>query len=235
MIFSEGQSVELKASLGLWREIVEASAAFASAQGGKVFVGIRDDGTVIGVTLGKDLLEDLANKIAQNTAPRIVPGITTTTEQGKTDLRKPHESRPRNKLVADAFFLIKYIEQFGTGTHRMINDCREAGMPEPEFESRAGAFHIVFRCVESGRKGFVGATLNERQKKALAHVMGHGRITRSEYETVAATTERTAKRDLNELVKKGTLVKRGGGNNFWYELMRSHSETISPTKEAPGE
>jgi hypothetical protein len=33
--------------------------------GRESYVGVRDDGTVVGVTLGKGSLEDLANKIAQ--------------------------------------------------------------------------------------------------------------------------------------------------------------------------
>jgi predicted HTH transcriptional regulator len=47
MIPLEGQTVELKESLGLWREIVATCAAFASAQGGRIYVGVRDDGTAI--------------------------------------------------------------------------------------------------------------------------------------------------------------------------------------------
>jgi ATP-dependent DNA helicase RecG len=54
------------------------------------------------------------------------------------DLRESHESKPRNKLIARVFFLVRYIEQFGTGTRRMIDDCLTAGLPEPEFHSRPG-------------------------------------------------------------------------------------------------
>jgi ATP-dependent DNA helicase RecG len=446
MIPEEGQTVERKESLGERREIVETCAAFASAQGGRIYIGVRDNGTVVGVQIGKGTLEGLANDIAQNTVPKLVPAITTVQEAGQTvivvevaenptkpvsaygrayrrsgrtnqvlsaseiaelyftsrgvtwdetvradatlddidtdkvrkflsrarserqweinaqtpvepalrqlnlmkngqlaiaalllfgknpqqfllqakmrcarfkgddevefldlkviegdiiqqveeamafvrrntsmaakiegklerterweyppdavreaitnavchrdyadsgnvvvrvfddrlevsnpgglpagmtveDLKKPHESRPRNKLVADAFFLIKYIEQFGTGIRRIINDCREAGVPEPEFESRGDAFRTVFRKIISAELRFAGLGLNERQIKALEHLLAHGRITRSDYQTVAATTERTAKRDLNELVKKQVLMKRGAGNNFWYELV----------------
>ena len=43
MIPEEGQTVERKESLSLWRDIVETCAAFAAAQGGKVFVGVADD------------------------------------------------------------------------------------------------------------------------------------------------------------------------------------------------
>ena len=82
MIPEEGQTVERKESLSLWRDIVETCAAFATAQGGKVFVGVADDGRITGVQIGKGTLEDLANRIAQNTAPRIVPAITVEREQG---------------------------------------------------------------------------------------------------------------------------------------------------------
>lgn len=75
----EGQTVERKESLSQWRDIVETCAAFASAQGGKVYVGVRDDGAVVGVQLGKGTLEDLANKITQNTSPKVVPTIATRT------------------------------------------------------------------------------------------------------------------------------------------------------------
>ena len=75
MIPEEGQTVERKESLSLWRDIVETCAAFATAQGGNVFVGVTDDGRISGVQIGKGTLEDLANRIAQNTTPRIVPAI----------------------------------------------------------------------------------------------------------------------------------------------------------------
>ena len=92
-------------------------------------------------------------------------------------------------------------------------------MPEPEFVSRGDAFRTVFRKIIPAELRFAGRGLNERQIKALEHLLAHGRITRSDYQTVVATTERTAKRDLNELVKKRVLMKRGAGNNFWYELV----------------
>ena len=43
------------------------------------------------------------------------------------DLWKQHESRPRNQLVANAFFLIKYVEGFGTGIRQRqaVNDLNK--------------------------------------------------------------------------------------------------------------
>jgi predicted HTH transcriptional regulator len=65
---------------------------------------------------------------------------------------------------------------------------------------------------------FAGVELNARQREALHHVAERGRITRAEYETVTGATERTAKRDLNDMVKRRILIKKGGGNNYWYVL-----------------
>ena len=54
-------------------------------------------------------------------------------------LRVPHQSVPGNPLLARALYLVKYIEQMGTGTLDMIERCVAAGLREPEFEA-AGEF-----------------------------------------------------------------------------------------------
>jgi predicted HTH transcriptional regulator len=59
-------------------------------------------------------------------------------------LRVPHESIPGNPLLARAMYLVKYIEQMGTGTLDMIERCGNAGLLEPEFEA-AGEFVIRIR------------------------------------------------------------------------------------------
>jgi ATP-dependent DNA helicase RecG len=41
------------------------------------------------------------------------------------DLMRRHKSILRNPLIAKCFFLIRYIEQWGTGTNRMIDKCKE--------------------------------------------------------------------------------------------------------------
>ena len=59
---SENQNMEYKRS---WRdEYLKWICAFANAEGGTLFIGIEDDGTVVGVEDSKRLLEELPNKIA---------------------------------------------------------------------------------------------------------------------------------------------------------------------------
>lgn len=71
----ESQTVEWKQSLGEWKEIVETCAAFATSEGGTIYVGISPKGDPVGVELGKDTLEDMANKIKVNTDPAQFPSI----------------------------------------------------------------------------------------------------------------------------------------------------------------
>ncbi len=44
------------------------------------------------------------------------------------DLKKIHKSIPRNPLIANAFFLIKNIEQWGKGTNKIVAWCKEHGL-----------------------------------------------------------------------------------------------------------
>ena len=58
---AESQNVEWKES---WRdEYLKWICGFANAQGGKIYIGKNDDGTVIGIQDSKKLMEDIPNKV----------------------------------------------------------------------------------------------------------------------------------------------------------------------------
>ena len=100
MIPPEGETVELKESLGEWKEIVATCAAFATAKGGRVYVGVADNGRITGVQIGKGTLEDLANKVVQNTSPRIVPSIATMRSEEKTIITLDVPENPAKPVYA---------------------------------------------------------------------------------------------------------------------------------------
>lgn len=75
-LIKERENVELKSSLSLINEIIEAISAFANTGGGKIIIGIDNAGRIIGVQIGKGTIEALTNRIAQNTDPKIHPKIT---------------------------------------------------------------------------------------------------------------------------------------------------------------
>ena len=63
----ESEILEFKQSLGEIREIIETAGAFANGQGGTIVIGVTNAGRVLGVDIGKDTLEALANSIQQQT------------------------------------------------------------------------------------------------------------------------------------------------------------------------
>lgn len=64
-------------------------------------------------------------------------------------LRKEHRSFPRNLLFAEALYLARYIERYGTGTGDMIQRCREADLPEPDFQLTDGFVTVIYRPVRA--------------------------------------------------------------------------------------
>lgn len=78
---AEYQHIEYKQSLGEKHEATVALAAFATARGGEVRFGIAPDGRRVGVQIGKNSLEELANYIKQSTDPPLFPDLLVEGEE----------------------------------------------------------------------------------------------------------------------------------------------------------
>jgi len=79
----ESEITEFKTSLAEWRDVVETISAFSNRNGGRVFIGVADDCGIVGVDIGKNTIEKLANQIKQNTDPVIHPSIRVEVIDGK--------------------------------------------------------------------------------------------------------------------------------------------------------
>ncbi len=137
------------------------------------------------------------------------------------DLRRPHESKTRNKLIANVFFLIKYIEQFGTGIQRILDDCRSQELPEPNFEIAGNTFRAKFTPGLFAGKVEGPVKLSERERKAIEYIRRQGQISRREYAKLLGVFRETAKRDLGKLVNEGVLAMRRAGRSTVYTLIGS--------------
>ena len=52
----ESETLELKKSVGEWKEIIETISALSNTRGGEIYVGINNSGEVKGGEIGKDSL-----------------------------------------------------------------------------------------------------------------------------------------------------------------------------------
>lgn len=75
-ILQEGESASVEFKTSFNDEAIEAVGAFANAHGGMVLIGIHDSGSVVGLSVGKKTLEDIANRIQEATDPRLQPSLS---------------------------------------------------------------------------------------------------------------------------------------------------------------
>jgi predicted HTH transcriptional regulator len=124
-------------------------------------------------------------------------------------LRHPHRSIAHNPRIAEALFLVRYIEKYGTGTLMMIRESVGHALPEPDFEQRGGEFVTILWRDWLTEKMVASLGLNDRQHASILHLKLRQQITNAEYQRLTGALNRTASRDLDDLVKKGVLRKVG--------------------------
>jgi len=124
-------------------------------------------------------------------------------------LKEKHSSQPRNRLIADVFFMAGYIESWGRGIDIMMNGCREYGLPEPIIAEEQGGISVTFLkdiYTEEYLKSF---NLNERQTRAVLYIKENGEITNAIYQSINQISKAVATKDLSDLVNQKLVQKVG--------------------------
>ena len=136
-------------------------------------------------------------------------------------LKQPHGPIPRNPLIAEPLFRIKYVEKAGTGTTDMIADCQSAGLPEPDFTQHGPHFVVTIWRDWLTPEVLAKYDLNERKRNAILFLKTTGKITNSQYQKEFSVAKRTASLDLTELVDLGLLEREGKtGKGVIYRLAK---------------
>ncbi|MFA4827916.1 MAG: ATP-binding protein [Thermodesulfovibrionales bacterium] len=156
--------------------------------------------------------------------PGTLPGTLTLDA-----LRDDHPSVPNNPLIAESLYLTRYIERVGSGTQTMIELCREASLPEPQFEQRSGSFVITLWRDWLTDKVLAELHLNDRQIQAVMYVKTSGRISTGEYQTMTKTSESTALRELRKLTKLCIFEKVGASGRAAHYIFAKAKPVINPS------
>lgn len=124
-------------------------------------------------------------------------------------LFRKHASKPRNPIIADVCFKGGLIDAWGRGTLKIIDACMEAGLPRPLITEIDGGVMVTLLKDKYNNELLNSYNLNERQRKAINYIREHPFITNNIYQNLVNTSDRTALRDLDDLVNKGLLTKTG--------------------------
>lgn len=60
-------------------------------------------------------------------------------------IKHSHHSFPQNPVIADVLFKTTFLENWGSGVGRIMDACREANLPEPEYNQNASFVWVTFK------------------------------------------------------------------------------------------
>jgi len=134
------------------------------------------------------------------------------------NLKVPHDSRPYNPLIARIFFLLKYIEELGSGTNKIIEWCKEWDLPEPDFKFDGSSITVIIRKTIFSEEYLNTLELNEKERIIINYLKTHNIITSKEIQNMFNISREMANRYLNRLIQMSLLEKKGQGRNIYYRI-----------------
>jgi ATP-dependent DNA helicase RecG len=132
-----------------------------------------------------------------------------------------HPSIPFNPDIANAFFRSGYIESWGRGTLKMIKECEEYHLPNPEFKYDMSGFFVRFHKYKYDATSLQQLGLNGRQIECILVMMKERTtMTNQIYQNMFAISKRTAGNDLKQLVDDFGLLSKSNtkGPGLYYSL-----------------
>lgn len=158
-------------------------------------------------------------------------------------LFKRHESRPRNKLIANVFYLAGFIETWGRGYEKIHDVFKAENLEMPVFEEVRGGFMAtvkreIFLAIQKRHDVTSNVTgdvvsdvvsdvsslsvvqLSKRQKDIAKLISKKPFISAQQLSVVLSVVQRTIQRDLSAMQKMGVLVREGNTSaGHWVLLM----------------
>lgn len=142
-------------------------------------------------------------------------------------LKKVHNSRPRNPILADVCFKGGYIDTWGMGTLKIINSCADAGLPEPDIEEMDGGLMVtLYKTVSATNTGntrnklgsVLGSIvyeLTDRQFELLSIIHDNSKVTYQQLSEKLDIQESAISKHISKLKAKGLLIRLGGTRGHW--------------------
>lgn len=152
------------------------------------------------------------------------------------NIKNSHKSQPHNQLIAEVLYKTSWLENWGTGIHRIFDACKEQNVPEPYFTTEQGYVTIVFPRPKSNGFGENRGEnlaridenkntyqLTERQQTILSLLKENPFLTAKELSVsmsvTVSVTPRTIERDIATLRDLGLIRRKGRKNSGHWEII----------------
>lgn len=121
-------------------------------------------------------------------------------------------SKPANPDIANVAHLRGLVEQWGSGTGRILSECRRSGLKDPKWETIADGVRLTISLIQRSTEGLAD---NDRTMKFLVSKTAGQRVTPSEYlayHPIYSSSD--AIRELSNLAEAGYLIKSPQGESY---------------------
>lgn len=183
----EGTSLDFKKTITSTEKIAKSLVAFANNQGGKLLIGVADDGTIKGVK-SEDEEKYMINKAAHQFCR---PAIEPTFEEIYVD----------DKLV-----LVVSIEESDLKPHYALDENKRWWVYFRIKDKSILASKIIVDVLKKDRKE-TGQLIvyGDQEKKLFQYLAEEGRITLSQFSKLIRSSNRQAQKILVNLILTGVL------------------------------
>jgi len=145
------------------------------------------------------------------------------------NLNKAHLSIPRNVLLADLFYKSGFIESWGRGTLKIIEACKNEGLPEPVFKEENNVVSVCFNKLTTEKvtekvTERVTEKVTENQQLIYKLVKKNPKITIHELSLEVNIAEKNIKNNLAKLKKLGYIIRKGSPRaGYWETLIKGNN------------
>lgn len=131
-------------------------------------------------------------------------------------LRHAHRSLPQNPDIAQFLFAANLMERIGRGTLRVIEACRDSGLPSPTWKVDEDGITLTLHSLASDEAP--ASRLTERQVALIRSLKEGEKVRLGEYveQFAGKVSQRQAQRDLRELQSADLLRSEGKGRAAHY-------------------
>jgi ATP-dependent DNA helicase RecG len=140
------------------------------------------------------------------------------------ELKREHNSRPRNPKIAKACFMAGYIDTWGRGTLKIIHSCRAAGLPEPDIMEKDGGIMVALykTALVVGKGGQIGGQIGhtfnditDRQAEVLQLIQDNNKISRKKIAEIMGIAASAVQKHTDALQVKGIIERVGTTRGYW--------------------
>jgi ATP-dependent DNA helicase RecG len=136
-------------------------------------------------------------------------------------IRNSHESVLRNPLIANALYLSKEIEKWGSGLKRIYDECKKNNV-KLEFKNLKDGFKIIFYRKIAPVNAPVNAPvkLSDLQNNILKLIINNEKITYDEISLELNTNRTTIMRNISKLKELKLLKRIGSDKTGYWKILR---------------